>query len=50
MPVDNVTVVHDAGVPAKRKAALVVATLLRDYVPGFKSAPRDIKAAIGSYL
>ena len=47
---DNVTVVHDAGVPAKRKAALVVATLLRDSVPEFKSAPDDIKAAIGSCL
>ncbi|KAH8092080.1 hypothetical protein JL720_5657 [Aureococcus anophagefferens] len=43
-------VVYDAGVHAKRKAALVVATLLRDSVPEFKSAPDDIKAAIGSYL
>ena len=42
--------VLDAGVPAKRKAALVVATLLRDSVPEFKSAPDDIKAAIGSCL
>ena len=42
--------VHDAGVPAKRKAALVVAALLRDYVPEFKSAPRDIKTVIASYL
>ncbi|KAH8067393.1 hypothetical protein JL720_12434 [Aureococcus anophagefferens] len=41
---------YPAGVPAKRKAALVVATLLRDSVPEFKSAPDDIKAAIGSYL
>ncbi|KAH8072609.1 hypothetical protein JL720_11176 [Aureococcus anophagefferens] len=43
-------IVHDAGVPAKRKAALVVAALLRDYVPEFKSAPRDIKTVIASYL
>ncbi|KAH8057583.1 hypothetical protein JL722_6666 [Aureococcus anophagefferens] len=48
--VDNWDLVHDAGVPAKRKAALVVAALLRDYVPEFKSAPRDIKTVIASYL
>ena len=35
---------------SKRKAALVVAALLRDCVPGFKLAPRDIKMAIGSFL
>ncbi|KAK7232264.1 hypothetical protein SO694_00030320 [Aureococcus anophagefferens] len=45
---DNVTVVHDAGVPAKRKAALVVATLLRDSVPD--SAPDEMKALIAPYL
>ncbi|KAH8044622.1 hypothetical protein JL722_14594 [Aureococcus anophagefferens] len=32
------SLVPNAGVPAKRKAALVVAALLRDYVPEFKSA------------
>ena len=48
--VDNRSAVPDAGVPAKRKAALVVAALLRDYVPEFKSAPRDIKGLIGTYL
>ena len=48
--VDDLSVVPNASVPAKRKAALVVAALLRDYVPEFKSAPRDIKAVIGSYL
>ena len=48
--VDNWLAVHGAGVPAKRKAALVVAALLRDSVPEFKSAPRDIKDIIGSYL
>jgi hypothetical protein len=35
---------------SKRKAALVVAALLRDCVPGFKLAPRDIKMAIGSFF
>ena len=44
------SIVPDAGVPAKRKAALVVAALLRDGVPEFKSAPGDIKAAIASFL
>jgi vacuolar protein 8 len=44
------TVVRNAGVPAKRKAALVVAALLRDCVPEFKSAPGDIKDAIGSFV
>ena len=43
-------VVRDAGIAAERKAALVVAALLRDYVPEFKSAPGDIKAAIASFL
>jgi vacuolar protein 8 len=45
---DNVTVVHDAGVPAKRKAALVVATLLRDSVPD--SVPDEMRALIAPYL
>ena len=40
--------VYHAGVPAKRKAALVVAALLGDCVPD--SVPRVLKAAIGSYL
>ena len=48
--VNNRSVVRNAGVAAKRKAALVVAALLRDSVPEFKSAPRDIKDIIGSYL
>ncbi|KAH8071901.1 hypothetical protein JL720_11404 [Aureococcus anophagefferens] len=48
--VDNRSAVLGAGVPAKRKAALVVAALIRDYVPEFKSAPRDIKGLIGTYL
>ena len=43
-------VVRDAGIAAERKAALVVAALLRDYVPRFQSAPDVLKAAIGSYL
>ena len=42
--------VSNAAVPVKRKAALVVAALIRDYVPEFKSAPRDIKGLIGTYL
>ena len=41
-------VVYDAGVPAKRKAALVVAALLRACV--LDSVPREIKALIGPYL
>ena len=48
--VDSWLLVLNATLPAKRKAALVVAALLRDCVPEFKSAPRDIKAVIGSYL
>ena len=40
--------VRNAGVPAKRKAALVVAALLDDCVPD--SVPREIKALIGPYL
>ncbi|KAH8092119.1 hypothetical protein JL720_5703 [Aureococcus anophagefferens] len=43
------SVVRNAGVPAKRKAALVVAALLRDCVRN-SNQPRDIKAVIGSYL
>ena len=48
--VNNASVVSNAALPAKRKAALVVAALLRDGVPEFKSAPGDIKAAIASFL
>ena len=44
------SVVRNAGIAAKRKAALVVAALLRNRVPEFKSAPGDIKAAIASFL
>ena len=40
--------VQFAGIPAKRKAALVVAALLGDCVPD--SVPRVLKAEIGSYL
>ena len=47
---DHESIVPNAGVPAKRKAALVVSNLLRDYVPGFESAPAVLKAAISSYL
>ena len=47
---DHESIVPNAGVPAKRKAALVVSKLLRDYVPGFESAPAVLKAAISSYL
>ena len=46
--VGNRSIVPNAGVPAKRKAALVVAALLRDCVPD--SVPREIKAVIGPYL
>ncbi|KAH8048451.1 hypothetical protein JL722_12503 [Aureococcus anophagefferens] len=46
--VDNRLVVGYAGVPVKRKAALVVAALIGDCVPD--SVPRDIKELIGSYL
>ncbi|KAH8086698.1 ubiquitin-protein transferase [Aureococcus anophagefferens] len=48
--VNNRSVMRNAGVAAKRKAALVVAKLLRDRVPEFKSAPGDIKAAIALFL
>ncbi|KAH8098909.1 hypothetical protein JL720_1879 [Aureococcus anophagefferens] len=40
--------VRNAGIAAKRKAALVVAALLGDCVPD--SVPREIKAIIGPYL
>ena len=43
---DDRSVVEDAGVPAKRKAALVVAAL--DSLPD--SVPRDIKDVIAPYL
>ena len=42
------SLVPNAGAPAKRKAALVVAALLRACVPD--SVPREIKAFIGTYL
>ena len=48
--VDNESIVRYASVPAKRKAALVVADLLRDYVPEFNSVPDVLMAAIVSYL
>ena len=46
--VDYWSLVHDAGIAAKRKAALVVAALLGDCVPD--SVPREIKGLIGPYL
>ena len=46
--VNNASVVSNAALPAKRKAALVVAALLGDCVPD--SVPCDIRAVIGSYL
>ena len=46
--VHRLSVAHNAGVPAKRKAALVVAALLRACVPD--SVPREIKDVIVSYL
>jgi len=48
--VDDWTLVSNfnAGIAAKRKAALVVAALLGDCVPD--SVPREIKALIGPYL
>ncbi|KAH8068688.1 hypothetical protein SO694_00022213 [Aureococcus anophagefferens] len=50
--VDNTWIVRNAGLPAKRKAALVVSALLRDCVPGEKrSQVRDlIRAVIGPCL
>ena len=48
LTVDKRNLVHNAALPAKRKAALVVAALLRDCVP--VSVPREIKAVIGPYL
>ena len=44
----NASVVSNAALPAKRKAALVAAALLDDCVPD--SVPRDIRAVIVSYL
>jgi hypothetical protein len=44
----DLVVVHNAGAGAKRKAALVVATLFRDCLEF--PAPYDIKTAIASYL
>ncbi|KAH8064331.1 ubiquitin-protein transferase [Aureococcus anophagefferens] len=50
--VNNRSIVENAALPAKRKAALVVAALLRDCVPGEKrSQVRDlIRAVIGPCL
>ena len=48
--VDHSVVCDSGSAGSKRKAALVVAALLRDCVPGFKLAPRDMKMAIGSFL
>ncbi|KAH8056871.1 hypothetical protein JL722_7089 [Aureococcus anophagefferens] len=48
MPSEFVTVVQDAGAGAKRKAAVVVATLFRDRVEF--PVPYDIRTAIASYL
>jgi vacuolar protein 8 len=47
-PMLDTQLFSNAALPAKRKAALVVAELLRDFVP--KSVPREIKALIGPYL
>ena len=46
--VDDRSVVSTGNAGAKCKAALVVAALFKDGVPG--EVPDDIKAAIGSYL
>ena len=46
--VDKRHLVHNAALPAKRKAALLVAALLGGCVSD--SVPRVLKAAIGSYL
>ena len=46
--VDSHSVVEDAGVPAKRKAALVAGKLVRDSVPD--SVPLDIKTLINSLI
>ena len=52
--VDNKSAVYNAGVPAKRKAALVVAALLRDCVPVEARSRADvqdvIRGVIGPYL
>ena len=50
--VDYSWIVSDAGLPAKHKAALVVAALLGDCVPDSARdrVPDVLKAAIGSYL
>ena len=52
--VDSRSVVSDAGIPAKRKAALVVAALLRACVPGEVRSRADvqdvIRGVIGAYL
>ena len=52
MTVNNRSIVENAALPAKRKAALVVAALIRTCVPDEKrSQVRDlIRAVIGPYL
>ena len=47
--VNNETVVQSAGIPVKRKAALVVAQLIEAAAPRTKFS-LDIKKAIWSYL
>ena len=52
--VDNQSVVSDAALPAKRKAALVVAALLRACVPEEVRSRADvqdvIRGVVGAYL
>ena len=52
--VDEEPIVPDAGVPAKRKAALVIAALLRACVPAEARSRADvqdvIRGVIGAYL
>ncbi len=52
--VDNEWIVRNAGLPAKRKAALVVSALLRDCVPVEARSRADVqdvvRAVIGPYL
>ena len=49
MTVDNETVVRNAGIPAKRKAALVAGQLLEAAAPRTR-VTKYIKADIASYL
>ena len=54
MTVDDELLLRNANVPAKRKAALVVAALLRDCVPVEARSRADvqdvIRGVIGPYL